>query len=297
MLKNIKTVIICLGSNLILAQAPFVLTSNSPVNIAECEANIVSVTPCTAQAGAVLNDDPATTLGLEYDWTNASSSTLGVGFGYSSSTRSLVEIAGQCWSRHNLNVINSNLAPFIERNTDTFGNENGTWSGYYLNATSEPSLNDGRLYQFAAAMNTTTTSDFNSLKTLERGQGICPTGWHIPSHCEWMYLEQAMGMTYEDLTSGDSARTGNVLIKSTNQRPDGTNINGLSLRYAGIRRRDTTGPFVDINSRATFYTSTVKTPGTLFATTRVIDKLTAATSTMSAGIGRGSSFSVRCIKN
>jgi len=26
-------------------------------------------------------------------------------------------------------------------------------------------------------------------------RGLCPIGWHVPTDCEWMYLEGSLGMT------------------------------------------------------------------------------------------------------
>jgi uncharacterized protein (TIGR02145 family) len=58
------------------------------------------------------------------------------------------------------------------------------WNGYY-NGSYQADI-EGTLYQWSAAMNGSTT---------ERAQGVCPTGWHVPSDCEWMYLENTLGMT------------------------------------------------------------------------------------------------------
>ncbi len=41
-------------------------------------------------------------------------------------------------------------------------------------------VNHGLLYTWAAAINGSTT---------EMNQGVCPTGWHIPSNNEWSELE------------------------------------------------------------------------------------------------------------
>ncbi|MFC2111391.1 pectinesterase family protein, partial [Bacteroidota bacterium] len=44
----------------------------------------------------------------------------------------------------------------------------------------------GLLYQWSAAMDGVTT---------EGAQGVCPTGWHVPSDAEWKILEGSLGMS------------------------------------------------------------------------------------------------------
>ena len=158
---------------------------------ATCTSKVISKTACSAVAGAVLNDDSVTTSGIEYDWSSATSSTLGVGFGATTASRALVEIGGQCWARYNSDVVNSNDQPAVNNGVDRGS------SDYYGSAASEPAANEGLLYQWSAAMNGATA---------ERAQGVCPTGWHIPSDCEWMFLENSLGMaTAEQVIQGQRA--------------------------------------------------------------------------------------------
>lgn len=49
----------------------------------------------------------------------------------------------------------------------------------------------GALYTWAAVMNGEASSDANPSGV----QGICPTGWHVPSDEEWKQLEIALGMS------------------------------------------------------------------------------------------------------
>jgi len=101
----------------------------------------------------------------------------------------LVQINGQCWIAENMNEIPSAFpTPGVWSNSI----DNGSW-GYYNqtpDATTwglvEPFPRAGLLYQWSAAMNGATA---------ERSQGICPGGFHIPSDCEWMYLEHGLGMS------------------------------------------------------------------------------------------------------
>ena len=78
--------------------------TNGFENNTTCSSKLISVTPCSAVAGASINDDASTTEGIEYDWTEASNTTIGEGFGAPSNTRALVEIGGQCWAKFNMNI-------------------------------------------------------------------------------------------------------------------------------------------------------------------------------------------------
>lgn len=146
-----------------------------------CSNAIISVNGCATVVGATLNDDPATSPGIEYDWSSANSTTLGVGFGSTSNTRALVEIGGQCWARYDMNIPSG-----IGRNSSDWELQGTASTIFYM-------------YTFYAAM--------NSLSPKERGQGVCPAGFHVPSDCEWQYLENTLEMAInEQISTGDSKR-------------------------------------------------------------------------------------------
>lgn len=184
-----------------------------------CVGKTISKTPCSMVVGATLNDDPTTPLGAEYDWANASNSILGVGLGATTNTRALVEIGGQCWCRYNADIVNTNLSAFTNV-------ASSAWSGYYNNAGSELAANEGRLYQWAAAMQGATT---------ERSQGVCPAGFHIPSDCEWMYLEYTLGMTVANMQANYFRSTGNVGSDLSILTNFGTNASGFTGLLSGYR--------------------------------------------------------------
>jgi uncharacterized protein (TIGR02145 family) len=96
----------------------------------------------------------------------------------------LVEIGGQCWFA-------DNLATDQYRNGDPIptGLSNAAWgsttSGAFAIYNNDPT-NDatyGKLYNWY------TTVD---------SRGLCPAGWHVPTDCEWMYLEGSLGMSVAD---------------------------------------------------------------------------------------------------
>jgi len=146
-------------------------------------------------------------------------------------TYSIKEINGQCWMTENMRDIPQRFNPrpaWIDE-TDT-----GNWGYYNTDAsptgwgTAEPVYANGAhvglLYQWSAAMN----GDVG-----ERARGICPKDWHIPSDCEWMYLEHGLGMSVaEQQATMNRGLAGSVVAKLT----DGANnASGFSGLYAGAQ--------------------------------------------------------------
>jgi uncharacterized protein (TIGR02145 family) len=210
-----------------------------PTN-AFCAGKTISKTPCSNVVGATLNDDPTTPLGAEYDWPNASNSTLGIGIGATTNTRALVEIGGQCWCRYNSDVTNTNLTAFTNV-------PSSAWSGYYGDVSAEPAANEGRLYQWAAAMQGAFA---------ERSQGVCPDGFHIPSDCEWMYLEHVLGMSIAEQQVPffrDSGAVGQALSSLSS---GGTNSAGFTGLMNGYRSSTTSFNFSHRPGSAYWWSST-----------------------------------------
>jgi uncharacterized protein (TIGR02145 family) len=173
--------------------------------------------------------------------------------GASSTVYDLVDINGQCWMTTNLNEVPSAYSTASGGSgsgaawrTNSPGNV-GYWGYYNTTATSGasgwattvPAAGEGLLYQWSAAMNGSTT---------ERAQGVCPTGFHIPSDCEWMYLEHGQGMSISQQTTNNAWRSstgeGNKLRSAGT---GATNSSGFTALLAG--NRDTNGTF---NNRGTF---------------------------------------------
>jgi uncharacterized protein (TIGR02145 family) len=80
-----------------------------------------------------------------------------------------------------------------------YGYFNTTTTGGTAGWATTPSLpGEGLLYQWSAVM---------MGSTLERAKGICPTGWHIPSDCEYSYLEHGLGLAVtQQYLSGNTDR-------------------------------------------------------------------------------------------
>lgn len=92
-------------------------------------------------------------------------------------TYRLVEIGDQCWFADNAKEI-----PTTDKG----------WYGYYKNVETETSVGEGLLYTWDAAMNG---------ETRERTQGVCPTSWHVPSDCEFGFIDDIVGIKdYKKIT-------------------------------------------------------------------------------------------------
>jgi uncharacterized protein (TIGR02145 family) len=144
----------------------------------------------------------------------------------------LIEIGGQCWFAEN-------LATDQYRNGDPIptGLDNTTWSnttnGAYANYNNDLENDSiyGKLYNWYTTVDT---------------RGLCPTGWHVPTDCEWMYLESSLGMPVADQeTVGNNRGTneGGALKAATNwtsPNTGATNSSGFTALPGGYRVEDGT---------------------------------------------------------
>lgn len=241
-----------------------------------CDGAPISATGCATVSGATLNDDPASTLGVEYDWASATNTTMGIGFGASTNTRSIVDIGGQCWAKFNMNIDN-NLAPAVDDGVDRGS------SDYY---TGGPFGDEGYLYQWSSAMN---------LQTDEKAQGICPNNWHVPSDCEWMYLENTLGMSTPDQENDSVFRdSGDVGADLSTFTLGGTNISGFTALMAGYGNKSPT--FSSNGSETVFWTSSPsRLGGSQVSGVRALRDINSGV--LRAYVDNSFSFSVRCIKD
>ncbi len=202
---------------------------------------------------------------------------------YQSTTYDLIEIGGQCWLGDNLNATNLNDGTPIANITD-----NTTWSTttapaycYYQNNTAYQTLY-GNLYNFA---------------TIQTNK-LCPTGWHVPSDCEWMYMEGSLGLSIADQQIGTGFRgtTQGDALKSL----DGWNVphtvhnnsTGFTALPGGYRFND--GSFNGRTLYGYWWTSTVNSSNN----TVWNRKLNVGNSNISRSSFSGiQGYSVRCIKD
>ncbi len=240
------------------------------------------------QCAGTLSNTGATLLPGNSACTNEVISVTGCGgqstLTYDGITYDLVQIGGQCWFA-------DNLATDQYRNGDliTTGLTNTNWSNTSAGAY--------HIYANSPANDATYGKLYNWLATTD-ARGLCPTGWHIPSDCEWMYLENSLGMTVSDQILTDTWIRGTDQagrLKTTNlwDAPNlGANNNtGFAAVPGGYRASNGSGGF--LNSLGYWWTSTA--PNSTNAWYRVMGANYATMNRINGSKKAG--FSVRCVRD
>jgi uncharacterized protein (TIGR02145 family) len=191
---------------------------------------------------------------------------------YGGQTYQTIQIGNQCWFRENLNI--------GTRIDGTASQSNNTQIEKYCYNNSEDSCTVyGGLYQWNEMMQYVTTPG---------AQGICPTGWHIPTDAEWSVLINYVGGAS---SAGKKLKeTGTAHWQSPNAFAD--NLSGFSALGGGYRRADN-GLFSSVLTGGHFYSSTDTN------TTQVWKRFMAwdlASVQRNANV-KNNGFSVRCIKD
>jgi uncharacterized protein (TIGR02145 family) len=181
------------------------------------------------------------------------------------------------------------LATDQYRNGDAIptGLDNTTWqnttTGAYAIYNDDPA-NDvtyGKLYNWYTTVDT---------------RGLCPTGWHVPSDCEWMYLEGSLGMPVADQeTEGNRGTNEGGALKAT--------TNWISPNTGATNESGFTGlPGLSRSSGATY--GNVINVGAWWSSTesRSINAWNRLLINVSSTVHRGSpnkqfGFSVRCVRD
>ena len=147
---------------------------------------------------------------------------------YAGQTYNTVLIGGnQCWLHENLSV-------GIEIADVTLQSNNSVIEKSCYNGASSDCATYGGLYSWDEAMNYSTGS-----------QGICPSGWHIPTQAEWQALISYLG----------SSNAGQKMKATTSDVTpwDGMNTSGFEALSGGIGQSTA---FLYQGSRETFWSST-----------------------------------------
>ena len=210
---------------------------------------------------------------------------------------STININGQCWLQTNLIDAPSIYSTYTTGSwTNTSPGDQGYW-GYYNTTTTngtagwqatEPATNEGIMYQWCGAMNATIS---------ERSRGICPSGWHLPSDCEWMYLEHGQGMSMTEQNTINTWRSntadneGTPGYKLRSQGTGQTNASGFSGLLAGYRNTD--GTFPGRTTNADWWSSSAT--GAASAINRGL--YTGYRGVVRNSISKAIGFSARCLKD
>ncbi len=156
-----------------------------------------------------------------------------------------VQIGTQCWMAENLNI-----GEMVNGSIDQA--DDATIEKYcYGNSTSNCDTYGG-LYQWNEMMDYDTT---------ESTQGICPSGWHLPSDAEWCTLEQEVDSTITCSSTGWRGVDGGGKLKEsgtthwTSTNTGATNSSGFTGLPGGYRLVG--GSFDSTGDLAGFWSSSV----------------------------------------
>ena len=191
-----------------------------------------------------------------------------------------IQIGDQCWLKENLDI-----GTRIDGTSDQ--TDNGTIEKYCQSNDETNCDTYGGLYQWAetvqyqnGATNTTSPSPAFSGNV----QGICPTGWHIPTLAEFQTLKDAVNgngnaLKREDQGTGSGA---------------GTNTSGFSALLAGYRYND--GTFFSLHGTTGYWSST-EGVSAAYATGGLGQSYTNSSINMSNDNSKVLGSSVRCVKD
>lgn len=131
-------------------------------------------------------------------------------------TYNTVIIGSQCWMKENLNV-------GLRINSSEWQTGNGTFEKY-CNGDNESNCDVyGGLYQWNEMMQYSETPG---------AQGICPTGWHLPTQAELTTLMVYLGGS--DVAGGKMKETGTT--HWTDPNVDASNSSGFTALPGGLRQ-------------------------------------------------------------
>ena len=191
-------------------------------------------------------------------------------------TYNTVQIGSQCWLKENLNI-----------GTKINGSGNQTNNSIiekYCYSDLESNCNIyGGLYQWNEMMQYVTTAGV---------QGICPSGWHIPTDAQWTAATTFLGGT--SIAGGKMKTTGTIQAGTglwNSPNTGATNESGFSSVPAGFRFIN--GAFGSIGSYGYWWSSSEYYTGVAWNRFVIYDSGNVYRSDLDKSCG----FSVRCLRD
>lgn len=193
-----------------------------------------------------------------------------------------VQIGTQCWMSENLNV-----GKQVNGKNDQ--HNNGTIEKYCHGNLEANCTIYGGLYQWGEMMEYSMAEGF---------QGICPTGWHVPTDWEWCTLETYLDATVDCSLSGLSGTYAGGKMKEVGMEhwsPNigATNSSGFTGLPGGKRNYNSGGTYSDLRYSGIWWSSSQH--GVFNAWYHLLNYGKASVYRNSTDKGFG--FSIRCLKN
>ena len=151
-------------------------------------------------------------------------------------TYNTVQIGNQCWMKENLRTTHYSDGTSIPLGSST----SNTTAYYYVDDNVSNVSTYGYLYNWKAVMRNSSSSSANPSGV----QGICPTGWHVPSDAEWTQLTDYVSSQTQYQCNGSSEKIAKALASTTGwnsststcavgNNPSANNATGFSALPAG----------------------------------------------------------------
>ena len=204
-----------------------------------------------------------------------------------------VLIGNQVWMRENLRT-----TKYANGTTIPLGTTASTYSAYrYYPDDNSANVSDyGYLYNWAAVMNGSASSDANPSGV----QGICPDGWHVPSDAEWTELTNYVKSQSQYVCGSSTSKIAKALASETGwsssvdncdvgNNPSTNNATGFSARPAGSYL----GTYSNFGDSAYFWSAAQNNSDNAYY--RVLTYSLAGVHRYYNGKNAG--YSVRCIRN
>jgi uncharacterized protein (TIGR02145 family) len=156
---------------------------------------------------------------------------------YDGNTYQTIYIGAQCWMKENLKTThysNGASIPQGHSSTTDYMPYSGQKYYYRYNDADSNIATYGLLYSWAAVMNGAGSSSNNPSGI----QGICPSGWHVPSTAEWCELEHYVEPGL-DVNCNSTGYRGSMAKKLA--APQHWNTYSSNSFAPGYWRTDTTG--------------------------------------------------------
>ncbi len=205
-----------------------------------------------------------------------------------------LQLGNQCWMKENLRSTHYSDGTLISQGSIT---QSSTTTRYYYNPGNSQEY--GYLYNWPAAKGTSNVSANN--------QGVCPSGWHLPSDAEWTQLTQYMGDQSQFCCSNNSLYVAKALASTSGWESDSyycsvgyaqnsNNATGFSAVPAGyfcIRTPNISGGFYEIGENAGFWSCTASNSTDAYGMELYYDDAFVTRDTWAKSVGS----SVRCLRD
>lgn len=214
---------------------------------------------------------------------------------YDGNVYNTVHIGQQCWMKENLRTTHYSNGEEI-----LAGSESSTTVAYRYNPNNYGNVVStyGHLYNWPAVMHGESPSD-----SIPSGvQGICPTGWHVPSNAEWTQLASYVSNQHDyycdnwynsgkPLASTTGWNTAPQITCAVGNNLSANNASGFSVLPAGSWPVSYHWYDQNFGKEALFWTSTIHYGNNIFLRALRYNE----TDLDGSSTGQTNGFSVRCV--